>query len=59
MWEMELKNKSTSEQGKVVNPVGSLENWYTKANQYWEVKLPSMRRKLKPLTMECWVDTEI
>lgn len=31
MWEMELKNKKSGV-GKVVDPVGSEENWYNKAN---------------------------
>ena len=35
MWEMELKNKKGN--GKIVDPVGSEENWYNKANEYWEV----------------------
>lgn len=32
MWEMELNNKKVEGKGKVVDPVGSQENWYNKAN---------------------------
>lgn len=34
MWEMELKNKNADSKGKakVVDPVGSEQNWYNKAN---------------------------
>lgn len=31
MWEMELNNKK-AKGGKIVDPVGSEENWYNKAN---------------------------
>lgn len=36
MWEMELNNKE-AKGGKVIDPVGSEENWYNKANSYWMV----------------------
>lgn len=41
MWEMELNNKNADNKknAKVVEPVGSEQNWYTKANQYWSVIL--------------------
>lgn len=32
MWEYELNNKKPSGKGKVVEPVGSVDNWYNKAN---------------------------
>lgn len=43
MWEMELKGNIQQKQGKVVNPVGSLEDWYQKGNKYWEVLLIIMQ----------------
>lgn len=41
MWEVELNNKNA--QFKVVDKVGSRDDWYTKANQYWEVTFGIMR----------------
>ena len=36
---------------KVVDPVGSLKNWYQKANEYWKVYIKKYRNRM-PLTME-------
>ena len=37
---------------KVIDPVGSIKNWYNKANQYWNVNFINISRKLKPPMME-------
>ena len=37
MWEVELHNQKKAN-SKVVEPVGSVENWYHNANNYWAVK---------------------
>ena len=34
MWEAELNNSETS---NAVDPIGSLANWYNKANAFWNV----------------------
>lgn len=34
MWEKEIENKNASD---LKNPVGGLENWYNKANEYWYI----------------------
>lgn len=41
---------------KVIDPVGSIKNWYTKANQYWNVLFYFNNRKHKPHMMEFLVD---
>jgi hypothetical protein len=35
MWEVEMNNKEPTY--KVIDPIGSIKNWYNKANQYWNV----------------------
>lgn len=44
MWEVELNNKQAP--FKLVDKVGSRDDWYNKANQYWEV---SFRPKVSKL----------
>ncbi len=34
MWKKELENPDN---GDVKNPIGSKDNWYNKAAEYWEV----------------------
>ena len=34
MWQKELQTEDT---GDVKNPIGSKDNWYNKAAEYWEV----------------------
>lgn len=44
---------------KVIDPVGSIKNWYRKANQYWDVIFAFNPRKLKLPMMVFLVDLEI
>ena len=48
MWEAEISNSKTS---NVVDPIGSLANWYNKANAFWNVS-PLLSRKQIQLIME-------
>lgn len=33
-------------QFKVIDPVGSLKNWYNKANQYWNVSFSLIKESI-------------
>ena len=54
MWQIELHNQESKH--KVVEKVGSVEQWYNNANQYWSVTQRQFRKHSLP-TMGYLEDT--
>lgn len=53
MWIKELEAKNLEAKDSDQNTIGSLDAWYKKAVQYWEVDLPDYRL-CQPRSMACW-----